>query len=159
MSNINFVQSFWNFAKLRKIKIKTISQNLKSLNQKTKFCHNNALSRRFWLHFLCAFTFTEIVDFTERKQMLAVAAARFSAQCNHWSIIVRKIWESYWIQFYTAKILVIDIAGIYLSTGGPRISWFLVPNGYHEMQGLRIVKHFLVLNHQLVPNIFWSLLF
>ena len=71
------------------------------------------ISKKFWLHFLCTgsalycySTFTEIVDFTERKQMSAVAAARFSAQWNYWSIIVRKIWE----------ILEIDITAIYLSS-------------------------------------------
>ena len=47
MSNINVVHSFWNFAKLKKIKKWASSQNLKSLTQKTKIWHNNVLSRRF----------------------------------------------------------------------------------------------------------------
>ena len=37
------------------------------------------------------------------------------------------------------------------NTGGPRISWFLVPKGYHEIWGSRILKPFLVLNPKLGP--------
>ena len=36
MSNINVVQSFWNYAQLKKIKKYASSQNFKSLTQKTK---------------------------------------------------------------------------------------------------------------------------
>ena len=47
MFDINVVQSFWNFAYIKKIKKKASSQNLKSLTQKTKIWCNNALSRKF----------------------------------------------------------------------------------------------------------------
>ena len=47
MSNINVVQSFWNFAQFNKIKKLASSQNLKSPTQKTKFWGNNAVSGRF----------------------------------------------------------------------------------------------------------------
>ena len=47
MSNINVVQSYWNFAQLKEIKKLASSQNLKSLTQKTKNRGNNALSGRF----------------------------------------------------------------------------------------------------------------
>ena len=39
-------------------------------------------------------------------------------------------------------------------TGGPRISWFLVPKWYHEIWGSRILKPFLALNLELGPKIF-----
>ena len=39
-------------------------------------------------------------------------------------------------------------------TGGPRISWFLVPKGYHEIRASRILKPFSVLNPKLGPTIF-----
>ena len=38
--------------------------------------------------------------------------------------------------------------------GGPCISWFLVPKGYHEIWGSRILKPFLVLNPKLGPKFF-----
>ena len=38
-------------------------------------------------------------------------------------------------------------------TGGPNISWFLVPKEYHEFRGSRILKPFLVLNPKLGPKI------
>ena len=41
-----------------------------------------------------------------------------------------------------------------VTTGGPRISWFFVPKGYHEIRGSRILKLFLVLNPKLGPKIF-----
>ena len=47
MSNINVVQSFWNFAQLNKIKKQASSQNLKSLTQKTKKWCNYVFSKRF----------------------------------------------------------------------------------------------------------------
>ena len=47
MSNINVVQSFWNFAQLKKIFKKSSSQNLMSVSKRTKNRGNNHLSRRF----------------------------------------------------------------------------------------------------------------
>ena len=47
MSNINVVQSCWNFAQLKEIKKLASSHNLKSLSQKTKIWCNNHPSRRF----------------------------------------------------------------------------------------------------------------
>ena len=41
-----------------------------------------------------------------------------------------------------------------VDTGGPRISWFLVPKWYHEIWGSRILKTFLVLNPKLGPKNF-----
>jgi len=39
-------------------------------------------------------------------------------------------------------------------TGGPRILWFLVPKGYHEIWGSRILKPSLVLKSQIGSKIF-----
>ena len=47
MSNINVVQSCWNFAQLSKIKKLAGSQNIRSLTKKTKIWWHNAVSRRF----------------------------------------------------------------------------------------------------------------
>ena len=46
------------------------------------------------------------------------------------------------------------LTAFYHYTGGPHISWFLVPKGYHEIRGSRILKLFLVLNPKLGPKIF-----
>ena len=40
------------------------------------------------------------------------------------------------------------------NTGGPRISWFLVPKGCHEIRGSWILKPILVLNPKLGPKVF-----
>ena len=42
----------------------------------------------------------------------------------------------------------------YVHTGGPRISWFLVPKGDHEIRGSRILKPSLVLKSQIGSKIF-----
>ena len=47
MSNINVVQSCWNFAHLKKLKKYSCSQNLKSLTQKANIWWHNVVSRRF----------------------------------------------------------------------------------------------------------------
>ena len=47
MSNINVVQSCWNFAHFSKIKKWACSQNFRSLSQKTKIWWHNVVSRRF----------------------------------------------------------------------------------------------------------------
>ena len=47
MSNINVVQSCWNFAHSKKLKKYSCSQNLKSLTQKANIWWHNVVSRRF----------------------------------------------------------------------------------------------------------------
>ena len=57
-----------------------------------------------------------------------------------------KSWAQFYIH-YTAPLWKVY-------TGGPHISWFLVPKGYHEIRGSRILKPFLVLNPKFGPKIF-----
>ena len=59
-----------------------------------------------------------------------------------------------WPNEKNIKVLKYTISLNILTTGGPRISWFLVPKGYYEIRGSRILKPFLVLNSKLGPNFF-----
>ena len=128
-------------------------------------CHYNPLFLYFLSHFWGLKTFFFFLNFwpylwcfyltgTSKSILLrAFLSPLYHLSTKPWpakSFLVGPQPVKSWAQFYIHYTA--PLWKVY--TGGPHISWFLVPKGYHEIRGSRILKPFLVLNPKFGPKIF-----